>query len=199
MLLGVGFISSALAWLLIAPPVLTLSSTAKHAEHFGVVYVHVLGGTLMLFLGLANLYSGTTRRRFKSHTLLGRIYLIGGGIGAMAAILITSTSAHKSPGVILTNTSISLLTLAAAWLLAAAMAYRAVRNRRIDSHQEWVIRSYVLAWSFVFCRLVSRVPGVDDLAGGDAFIWLSWVGPLLVGEVALQWQRGATRPVKSTP
>ena len=199
MLLGLGLISSALAWLLIAPPVLTLSSTAKHAGHFGLVYVHVLGGTIMLFLGLANLYSGTTRRRFKYHTLLGRIYLIGGGLGALAAILITSTSAHKSPGVILTNTSLSLLTLAFAWLLAAAMAYRAARNRRIDSHQEWVIRSYVLAWSFVFCRLVSRVPGVDDIAGGDAFIWLSWVGPLIVGEVALQWQRGAQRSVMPTP
>lgn len=192
-LLGLALISSAVAWVLIAPPVLTFSSTARHAGHFGLAYLHVVGGTIMLFLGLANLHSGITRRQFKYHVLLGRIYLIGGALGAGAAILITSSSAHKTPGLILTNTSLSLLTLAVAWLLAAAMAYRAVRNRRIDAHQEWVIRSYILAWSFVFCRLVSRVPSVNALGGGEAFIWLSWVGPLVVGEVALQWQRGARR------
>lgn len=199
LLLGLGFFSSLLAWVLIAPPVLTLSSTAKHAGHFGLVYTHVLGGTLMLFLGLANMHSGTTRQRFKYHALLGRIYLIGGAGGAIAAILITSTSAHKSPGVILTNTTMSLLTLAVAWLISAAMAYRAIRNRRVDSHREWVLRSYILAWSFVFCRLVSRVPGANALAGGDAFIWLSWVGPLILCEVALQWPRGAHRATIPKP
>jgi hypothetical protein len=199
-LLGLGLISSAIAWWLIAPPVITFGSTAKHSGHFGLVYFHVLGGTIMLFLGLANLYIGTTRRRFNYHKLLGRIYLIGGGLGAIAAILITSSSAHKSPGVsVLTNTTMSLLTLASAWLLAAAMAYRAVRNKRHDSHREWVIRSYVLAWSFVFCRLASRVPGVEDIGGGEAFIWLSWVGPLIVCEVALQWQRGANTSLKPRP
>ena len=192
-LLGLGLISSALAWFLIAPPVITFSSTAKHAEHFGLVYFHVLGGTIMLFLGLANLYIGTTRKHFKYHKLLGRIYLIGGGLGAIAAIVILSSSAHKPAGVgVFTNVSISLLTLATAWLLAAAMAYRAVRNKRYDSHREWVIRSYVLAWSFVFCRLASRVSSVEDIGGGAAFIWLSWVGPSIVCEVVLQWRRGAS-------
>jgi len=191
-LLGLGLVSSAMAWFLIAPPVITFSSTAKHSGHFGVAYIHVLGGTVMLFLGLANLFVGVTRRHFNHHKLLGRIYLIGGGVGAIAAILITGSSAHKSPNVsVLTNVSISLLTLASAWLLAAGMAYRAVRNKRYDSHREWMIRSYVLAWSFVFCRLASRVPVVEDLGGGEAFIWLSWVGPLIVCEVALQWRRGS--------
>jgi hypothetical protein len=74
-LLGLGLISSAIAWWLIAPPVITFANTAKHAGHFGLVYFHVLGGTIMLFLGLANLYIGLTRRRFTYHKLLGRIYI----------------------------------------------------------------------------------------------------------------------------
>ena len=197
-LLGLGFVSSAIAWLLIAPPVITFSSTAKHSGHFGLVYFHVLGGTIMLFLGLANLYIGTTRRHFNFHKLLGRIYLIGGGLGASAAILITSSAAHKPAGVRITNTTISLLTLATAWLLAAAIAYRAVRNKRYDSHREWVIRSYVLACSFVFCRLAGRVPAGEDLGDGRAFIWLSWVGPLIVCEAALLWQRGSDSSLKRT-
>jgi uncharacterized membrane protein YozB (DUF420 family) len=192
-LLALGLLSSATAWFLIAPPVITFSSVAKHEGHFALAYVHVLGGTVMLFLGLANLYIGITRRHFAKHRLLGRLYLFAGGLGVLAAVLITSSPAHKLPGSeTFTNTSVSLLTLATAWLLATGMAWRAVRNRRIDAHRQWMIRSYVLAWSFVFCRLVSRVPGVDEF-GGSAFIWLSWVGPLIVCEVALQWSAGADR------
>jgi uncharacterized membrane protein YozB (DUF420 family) len=151
----------------------------------------------MLFVGLANLYIGTTRTFFQYHKLVGRLYLIGGGLGAISAIVITSSTAHKAAGVsVFTNTTISLLALAFAWLLAAGMAFRAVRNKCYDSHREWMIRSYVLVWSFVFCRLVTRVPGVEDMGGGDASIWLSWVGPLVICEVALQWRAGSNKSFK---
>lgn len=197
-LLALGLLSSALAWWLIAPPVMTFTSTGEHAGHFGMVYAHVWGGTVMLFLGLANLYVGTTRRFFRLHVAIGRTYLLGGALGAVSAMLITGSSAHKSGEAgIFTNATVSLLALSTAWLLSAAMAYRAVRNKRYDSHREWMIRSYVLVWSFVFCRLASRVPGVGDMGGGDAFIWLSWVAPLVVSEVALQWRAGSRQAARS--
>lgn len=200
--------SSLWAWWLIATPVMTFrpAGIEKHAGHFNLAYLHVLGGTLMLFLGLANLYIGSTRRFFRHHKLIGRLYLVGGGLGTVAAIVITSSVSHKGSGVVdfqgvdtFTNTTISLLTLSAAWLLAAGMAYRAARNRRFDSHREWMIRSYVLVWAFVFCRLASRVQGVEDMGGGNAFIWLSWVGPLIVCELALQWRAGSSNPSRPAP
>ena len=113
-------------------------------------------------------------------------------MGAVIAIIIALGPAHKSAdAAMFTNLSTSLFTLAVAWLVAAGMAYRAVRNRRYDSHRDWIIRSYVLAWAFVFCRLASRVPTVAELGEGQAFIWLSWVGPLIVCEIALQWRAGS--------
>jgi hypothetical protein len=190
-LLGLGLLSSAWAWWLIATPVMTFS-TDRHAGHFATVFLHVCGGTLMLFLGVANLYVGLTRTGFRWHKLIGRAYLLGGAIGAIGAIVVTSSMAHKpAAGPVLTNATISLLTLATAWLVAAALGWRAALHRRIDSHRDWMIRSYVLAWAFVFCRIVSRVPAVADLGNGEAFIWLSWVAPLLVCEWALQWRDGA--------
>ena len=201
-LLALGLISGLWAWWVIAPAVMTFSSAGmeKHAGHFSLVYLHVSGGTIMLFLGLANLYIGTTRRFFQYHKIVGRLYLLGGGFGAISAIVITSGTAHKVAGAsTFTNSTISLLALSAAWLLAAGMAFRAVRNRRYDSHREWMIRSYVLVWSFVFCRLASRVAGVEDLGGGDAFIWLSWVGPVVLCEVALQWRAGSNNSLKPKP
>ena len=181
-----------------------LASLWSHQIHVHAIVKHgtVITSEEFADAGLLvqpNLYIGTTRKYFKYHKLIGRIYLIGGALGAIAAMVITSSPAHKAAGITLTSTSISLLTLGSAWLLAAAMAYRAARNRRYDSHREWMIRSYVLVWSFVFCRLASRVPGVEDMGGGQAFIWLSWVGPLIVGEVALQWRSGASSSSKSKP
>jgi hypothetical protein len=49
----------------------------------------------------------------------------------------------------------------------------------------------VLAWSFVFCRIASRVSDLDEMGGGEAFIWLSWVAPFVACEFALQWSAGA--------
>jgi hypothetical protein len=197
LLLIAGVLSSVCAWLLIAAPVAMLGNVASHAGHFGLVYVHMLGGTIMLFCGSINLYIGATRRHFRHHRLVGRTYLVGGAIAAITAVVAALGPSHKSDAdVMFTNASTSLTMLSAAWLLAASMAYRAVRNRRYESHRDWMIRSYVLAWSFVFCRIVSRVPAAGELGDGQAFIWLSWIGPVLLCEAALQWRTGAHhRPV----
>lgn len=190
--------SSAVAWWLIAFPVATLRVVSRHSGHFPPLYLHMLGGTIMLTCGAANLYIGATRRHFAWHALVGRIYLIGGGIGAIVALALAVGPAHPLAGRepfsigAVTNVGISIGTLAVAWMLFSAMAYRAIRNRRIATHRDWMIRSYVLVWSFVFCRLASRVPSIGDLGGGEAFIWLSWVGPLVLCEVALQWKQGGS-------
>jgi cation transport ATPase len=194
LLLTAAVLSSICAWLLIAAPVATLRDVSRHADHFGRVYLHMLGGTAMLFCGAINLYIGATRRHFRHHRLVGRIYLIGGTVAAVLAVVMTLGPSHKSDGtVVFTNMSVSLSVLAVAWQLAAGMAYRAVRNCRYEAHRDWMIRSYVLAWSFVFCRIVSRVPSVAEFGEGQAFIWLSWIAPVLLCEAALQWRAGSAR------
>jgi hypothetical protein len=173
---------------------LTFANAAEHPEHFALTYAHVLGGTGMLLFGGLNLYLAACKDRFPVHRLVGRIYLAFGVLGSVSAMVVTSTMAHKSAGSpVLTNATLSLLTLAAAWLAFSALGWRAVRNRRFPSHAQWMIRSYVLAWSFVFCRIASRLSDIDKLGNGEAFIWLSWVVPLLLCEMVLQWPEGARK------
>jgi hypothetical protein len=192
--------SGALAWWLVALPVFTLNNVEKHSTHFPLVFVHAIGGTLMLVLGATNLYIGTTRAYFRFHRLLGYIYLLGGTLGAITAISLALGNGHRKPLVAFTvdaanasDSGIALASLGGAWLIAAAMAYRAARNRRFDSHRQWMIRTYVLVWSFVLCRLIGRIPSLPELGGGAAITWLSWVGPLLMCEVVLQWSMGERR------
>src|SRR5690349_15780404 len=96
--LAAAIASGGVAWWLIAEPVATLSNVARHPDHFGMVFTHMLGGTLMLFFGAANLYVGATRRYFRWHKPLGCIYLLGGAVGALMAIVLATASPHEHRG-----------------------------------------------------------------------------------------------------
>jgi len=194
LLLAAALISSAVAWWMIAWPVATLSNIAVHKGHFALTFAHMVGGTGMLFLGGLNLYLAARNDNYPLHRKVGKAYLCFGAFGATVAMIVTSSPAHKPAGSpMLTATSVSLLTLASAWLCFAALGWRAARNRRFQNHAHWMVRSYVLVWSFVFCRIASRFVPIDE----NAFIWLSWVGPLLVCEMVLQWPEGSKKAARA--
>ena len=194
MLIAAALLSSAPAWWLIAWPVASLSNVADHPGHFFLTFLHMTGGTGMLLLGAANLYLAGRRIAFPLHRRVGQTYLAFGAVGTLSALAVTLMPFHKPGGSqILTNISVSLAALSVAWIASVLLGWRAARNRRFDSHRDWMIRAYVLVWAFVFCRLGSRVPQLVDLGNGEAFSWLSWVGPLIICEIALQWRHGATK------
>lgn len=198
-LLAAALLSSAVAWWMIAWPPLTVSNVAEHPGHFALTYVHVIGGSGMLMFGGLNLYLAARNDQFTLHRMVGLTYLAFGLVGSVSAITVALTMAHKSPGSpILTNATVSLVTLAVAWLAFAALGWRSALNRRFQSHSHWMIRSYVLAWAFVFCRIASRLSDIDKLGNGEAFIWLSWVAPLIMAELVLQWPEGARKVPRRT-
>lgn len=180
--------TSAYVWVRIALPVLMLEDQAigAHRAHLQPVLVHALGGTIMLFAGAAALYIGSTRRYFRGHRWFGYTYLAGGSVGSLAALYLVFSRAHENVGI-----NAATGTLAAVWLAVALMAYRAARNRRFDVHREWMIRSFVLTWTFVLCRMVQSTPSMANVDGETvaAVIWVAWVGPMVICELALQWRR----------
>jgi hypothetical protein len=197
LLLSAAVLSGGIAWWLIALPVLTLSNVKSHSTHFPHVFLHTATGTVMLAVGAINLYLGATRQYFRLHRPLGLAYLLGGSISAVSAIALALGNGHKTPRAEFALDPLrsddlgwALATLGAAWLACAAMGYRAALNRRFSSHQAWMIRSYVLVWSFVLCRLIGQFPSFPQLGSGGAIAWLSWTIPLLACEVVLQWQSG---------
>lgn len=193
-LLAAALVTSVVAWWMIALPVATFSNITAHKGHFALTFAHMLGGSGMMVLGGLNLYLAARKDRFPLHRRVGQGYLLLGTFGAILALIITLSPAHKTVGgPILTNATVSLSMLASAWLCFAALGWRAARNRRFASHGEWMVRSYVLVWSFVFCRVASRVTNIGELGNGEAFIWLSWVGPLILCEMLIQWPHGSIK------
>lgn len=188
-LLSAALASGLWIWWMIALPMLSLddASLARHPNHLPLLMGHVVGGTLMLYTGAAALYIGSTRRAFRWHQWVGYTYVLGGALGAGAALVLALVGPHPSIGTRAATGSLALV-----WLLATAMAWRAARNRRFEVHRGWMIRSYVLTWSFVLCRIVQQASWISTQGkeAETAAIWLTWVLPLVVCEVGLQWSAG---------
>ena len=182
-LIGIALLSSAVFIWLIAVPAFGPQRIARHVGHLPVLYLHIVNGAVMLISGAIALRIGLTRDWFRWHKPAGYTYLATGSIASVLA-LIRSFDTKHTPG-------LATGALAVVWLAFSAMAFRAIRNRRIDQHRAWMIRSYVAAWTFVFCRFWTRVMP-SELQGGETdMIWTTWVMPLFLTEMLLQWNAGA--------
>ncbi len=182
-------VSSAIVGWQHAVPVLTLQARGDHGSHFPLLIVHTLGGLAMLVFGASALFIGWTRKGLRWHKIVGYSYVGLGSVGAIAALWLSVLADHKMKGFF-----VATGTLAFVWLCVAAMAVRAARNRRFDCHRQWMIRSYVLTWTFVGCRLagiLNYFPGLDADGALAATIWINWIVPLVVCEIALQWKSGS--------
>ena len=112
------------------------------------LWAHLAGGLTALVIGPVQLWLGLTRQRMSLHRLLGRIYLGAAAISLSGASYLI---AHELSGDWVFASG--LLGLACAWILTTGLGYLAIRRRRIQQHQEWMIRSYVVASAFVFFRI----------------------------------------------
>jgi len=184
------FLCSLAVWALIVLPVLR-GDYAGHETHGGLLFVHAAAGSLMLFFGAAALYVGWTRRFFSLHKWLGGTYLLAGTVASLLALALPLAAPHD-PGSIAVATNI----IASVWLAFSAMAWRAVRNRRFEAHRDWMIRSYVVTWTFVFCRMAMQLPLFPGLGveGITATIWISFIVPVLACEIAMQWSSTSPLP-----
>lgn len=179
--------SSAFVFAVVVWPALTAQVKPQHAGHWGWVSLHAITGAVMMITGPLNLYVGQTRRWFEWHRHIGCTYIGAGYTAALAALAVNIRNPHGSVSI-----AVSTSLLAIAWTITASMGWRTGSQRKWRQHIDWMIRSYVLTWSFVFCRIVQR-SGTEDLLGpgGDAaIVWLTWLVPLAACELGLWVWRG---------
>lgn len=186
----VSFLCSLAVWVRIVMPVLG-GDPRGHETHGGLLYAHAASGSLMLFSGAAALYVGWTHRFFAAHKWLGASYLLAGAIASLLALALPLLAPHE-PGSIAVATN----TIAVTRLAYSAVAWRAVRNRRFEAHRDWMVRSCVVTWTFVFCRMAMQLPLFPGL-GAEAItatIWVSFIVPVLACEVVMQWRSASRLP-----
>ena len=151
---------------------------------------HIVGGMLALLLGPFQFWSGLRRRALRFHRWTGRVYVFGVILAAGAAFHLSFFIPPDDGGWVV---GWSLFTLAAVWLTSVAMAIRSIRNGQVETHKEWMIRSYVLTFAFVNFRWWIDFPFIATLGTPTerltAVVWTGWTLPLFITEVVLQWKR----------
>lgn len=151
---------------------------------------HLLGGMTAILIGPFQFSKQFRNRYLKVHRTMGKIYLIAILIGSICAFYMSFTVAPNFNR----SWSVALFFLALPWLLTTLMAYRMIRIKRIPQHREWMIRSYVVTFAFVLFRFIDESAFVSSLMEDPSqraptVIWISWAIPLLITEIALQWNK----------
>jgi len=151
-----------------------------------LIRTHIACAVIMIFTGPFQFWTGLRMRYLTLHTWLGRIFLLTGTFVASSALYL---ALHPRTGSIVFG--IGLFFNALFWLMAAGMAYYAIRLGNVPVHKEWMIRTYVLACAGIVgdriipdMSFLARRIGVDAL--NDLSGWANWAVPLMVTEVVLQ-------------
>lgn len=146
--------------------------------------VHIAGGTAALFVGPFQLWTGLRDRSMSIHRITGLIYIGGIVLASTFGMYLSYFTTPRAFG-------IALFTLSSTWLLTVLMAFRAIKQRRIESHKEWMIRGYVLTFAFVTIRYLTDLPILTSLGPlrDTTLGWVCWVVPLLLTELVFEWRR----------
>jgi hypothetical protein len=192
-LLILGGIMAVVFWLVAAAPYFAMNPATfgqvpelNWPRRFPLM-THIVGGTVALLLGPINLWLGETRRRLPWHKNLGFGYMAGVAIGAAAGFYLSVTTPL---GWVFGS---GLFFLAVAWTVTTGMAFIAIKNRAIVQHREWMIRSYVVTFGFVFFRIFFA--GTEAMGIGTpterlgAAAWFGWAVALMLTEPVLQWRK----------
>ncbi|SDS26088.1 DUF2306 domain-containing protein [Microlunatus soli] len=181
------------------PPYVSLDPATSRIDvpaapiYYPALVIHIFAGSVMLCCAVLQLWPWLRRRHLPVHRWSGRLYMIC-AIPVFFGGLIVAQFPQGGPVQQVANTMLGLL-----FGTTTALGYRAVRQRRIGDHREWMIRSFALASSIVANRVwtvicVAILSPNDEPDGLTAAIgiatWLSWVVNLIIAEAWLHRRNG---------
>jgi Predicted membrane protein (DUF2306) len=153
----------------------------------GWLLMHITGGTVALLVGPSQFWTGFRVRFARLHRLTGFVFLGAVVVGSIGAYhMAYSTTFGWGFG-------FALAAMATAWVTTTGVAYYAILKRRIQIHKEWMVRAYVVTFSFVTFRIfndygpTSRLLPADIL--GVTVAWGSFTIPLFITIVVQQLWR----------
>ena len=80
--------------------------------------------------------------------MLGKIYIIGSLLGGFTALYLGFTQPYQ-------GSIVPVILLALVWLFCTTAAWVTIVRKNVQAHRLFMIRSYVLALTFVSLRILS--------------------------------------------
>jgi uncharacterized membrane protein YozB (DUF420 family) len=194
----IGFLIYALPPYLSLDPATSRLPVPASPVYYPVLVTHILFGSIMLCCATLQVWPWLRRKHLRIHRWSGRLYVLTAipvGVGG----IVVAQFPHGGPMQQVGNTMLGLLLL-----VCTVNGYRAVRQRRIGDHREWMIRSFALAYSIVanriwlmICLAVFGFEGPGLIAAIGISTWMSWVVNLLIAEWWLHRRRSPRSPTRT--
>ena len=151
--------------------------------------LHVIGAGAALLAGPLQFVRAIRTRWPGFHRATGRVYIAGCALGAPTGfILAMGTTA--GPMVMVGFAIPAVLCAAFTWL-----GWRAIVERRVGEHRDWMLRSYAVLAAAITLRLLipaSAYLEFDFLAAYRVNSWTAWMINLAIVEYAIRRRRGST-------
>lgn len=154
--------------------------------------LHFIGGAIAIVSGAFQFVPTLRRKHLALHRLLGRFYVVAILVSGSAGLVL----AINSVGGLYVQLGFGLMAIA--WLITTIKAYRLIRQRQVQAHQQWMIRSYAVTLAGVTLRLylgISVVLGVKFVEAYPLLAWLCWVPNLIIAELIIRLNNRESKPI----
>ncbi len=158
---------------------------------------HIIAGGISLLAGWTQ-FSKKIRDRYLSvHRLLGKIYVTAVVLSGSAGLYL---SFFATAGLL---SKLGFAALAVLWLFSTSAAFIQIRQGLVSAHQNWMIRSFALAFAAVTLRiwlpLLTGLFRIDFMVAYPVIAWLCWVPNWLLAEWIIYRKQKTALPVLSSP
>lgn len=151
-------------------------------------YVHVFSSILALASGLTQFSNYILKKYKKLHRAVGKVYVINVLIVNFPAGMVLAVYANG-----LLPSKIAFVILDCLWFYFTYRAYIAIRQKNIDEHREFMIRSFALTFSAITLRtwkiILSGMFDWDPLTLYMVEAWMGFVPNLLFAEWLIRRRR----------
>jgi uncharacterized membrane protein len=156
-----------------------------HFASMRLLLPHALAGTLAILIGPLQFSTRLRQRNLQLHRVLGRVYVYSVFIAAPLAIII----AWRSPLIVGT------ITQAGAWFVTTLAALLTARNRQLQAHRQWMIRSYAVTFTFVSLRVLNPWPAYTKIPDPQyvPVIIIVTMLSVFLPDIAFNWRELTTR------
>lgn len=144
-------------------------------------YIHVISGMLVILVGPFQFLKSFQNKFLNWHKLGGKIY-------AYSILLLAAPTglimAFYAEGGVWSTVAFSIMSIL--WFVTTLMAVIKIKQRKIEEHKMWMMRSYALSFAAVTLRLLVPLFSLFIFDNEDLITvstaWLSWMLNLLVAE-----------------
>jgi uncharacterized membrane protein len=140
--------------------------------------VHISGMMLAVLAGPFQFLRRLRERHFSFHRMLGKLYIAGAIVGGLGGLYMAQFSASGA----VSDVGFALLALGV--LLTTTVAFMRIRSGHVQSHREWMTRSYALVFAAITLRLyLPLLEGAFGEHDGYAIVaWACWLPNLAFAE-----------------